>query len=301
MEEPRINKNQYSRYLIESEQDALWGLTVSTVGKQRIEPGEPYPPGEHPMRYLFSARRGRVLGEYQLLYLTQGKGTFASASCRRAPLAAGQMFLLFPGEWHTYYPDPATGWEEYWIGFKGENIDNRVRHKFFDRSTPIFNVGVLDEVVALYTQAIAVAREQKAGFQQMLAGIVNHLLGLAFSRHKHAEFEHTHAADCINQAKIVFSERFRDDIRPEAVARELHVGYSWFRRFFKEYTGFAPSQYVHELRLQHAKSLLTNTTLNAKEIAFDCGFKSPEYFFHAFKCKTGLTPLEYRKQTSQPT
>ena len=301
MNEPHPDKNLYCRYLMESEQDALWGLTVSTAGKQRIEPGEPYPPREHPMRYLFSAERGRVLDEYQLLYLAQGRGTFASASCRRTTLTAGHMFLLFPGEWHTYRPDPATGWEEYWIGFRGENIDNRVRHGFFDRANPIFRVGVVDEVATLYNQAIGVAREQKAGFQQMLAGIVNHLLGLAFSLHKHAGFEHTRTADCINQAKIFFAEHFADDIRPEAMAQRLNLSYTSFRRYFKEYTGFAPSQYIHELRIRHAKALLTNTRFSIKEIAFACGFNNPEYFFTAFKSKTRLTPLEYRKKTSQPT
>ena len=107
MEEPCIHKNQYSRYLIESEQDALWGLTVSTVGKQRIEPGEPYPPGEHPMRYLFSARRGRVLGEYQLLYLTQGKGTFASVQVNDGSQWAATFDPTTGGVLISAVPEPA--------------------------------------------------------------------------------------------------------------------------------------------------------------------------------------------------
>ena len=43
------------------------------------------------------------------------------------------MILLFPGEWHSYYPDRETGWDEYWVGFRGIHIDKRVEKKFFTK------------------------------------------------------------------------------------------------------------------------------------------------------------------------
>lgn len=52
---------------------------------------------------------------------------------------------------------------------------------FLCKTHPIFNVGVNDEVVHLYMQAIEAAEYEKAYFQQMLAGITNHLLGLMYS------------------------------------------------------------------------------------------------------------------------
>ena len=41
------------------------------------------------------------------------------------------MFLLFPGEWHTYTPDKETGWNEYWIGFDGKIMENWEKNGFF--------------------------------------------------------------------------------------------------------------------------------------------------------------------------
>mgnify|MGYP001270269584 CR=1 FL=1 len=288
----------HCRYLIANEQDLQWGLTVTTVGKQKLGINETYPPKDgHPMRYLFSTEQGRVLDEYQLLYIIQGSGIFTSTSCGLTSINTGNMFMLFPGEWHNYKSNPVTGWEEYWIGFKGENIDNRVKNGFFNKENPIFNVGVLDEVVQLYNQGILIAIEQKTGFQQMLAGIVNHLLGIAFSLNKYAGFENMEVINHINKAKIIFSENFQKDVKPEEIAKQLNMSYSCFRRIFKEYTGFAPAQYLQEIRIQHAKELLTNTNLNIKEIAFESGFENPEYFFTAFKKKTGYTPLKYRNFT----
>lgn len=287
----------HSRYIITNERDLLWGLTINTIGKQFIKKAHPYPPVNHPTRYLFSTQRGRVLDEYQLLYITQGSGIFSSASCRQTQVTSGSMFLLFPNEWHNYKPNPETGWEEFWIGFKGENIDNRINNGFFSKEKPVFYVGVLDEIVQLYSQGITIAREQKTGFQQMLAGIVNHLLGIAYSVDKHLCFEELKVANQINRAKIIFAQQFQENIDLKKMAEDLNMSYSWFRRLFKEYTGFAPAQYVQELRIQQAKELLTNTDMPTKEIAFRSGFENPEYFFTAFKNKTGYTPSKYRNFT----
>lgn len=84
-----------SKYLIDNDQDMRWGLTINTVGYQHIDVGEPYPPKEHPAGYSFLASRGRVLEEYQFVYITRGKGVFSSKSLGETAIKAGDMFLLF--------------------------------------------------------------------------------------------------------------------------------------------------------------------------------------------------------------
>ena len=293
-------KKDLLKYLTINELDEKWGIVVTTAGYQFIPPQTPYPLSVHPEHYAFKPQTGRILNEYQLVYITKGDGYFSSQSCPKKRIKAGTMILLFPGEWHSYHPDIDTGWDEYWVGFRGPHIDKRVENGFFSCKEPLHHIGISSGIVSLYEEILRIAAEEKFGYQQMASSIVLHILGSMYYKEKNNSFTDRYVIDKINEARILMRD-FENMKTAEEIAREIGVGYSWFRRFFKEYTGFAPSQYVHELRLQHAKSLLTNTTLNAKEIAFDCGFKSPEYFFHAFKCKTGLTPLEYRKQTSQPT
>lgn len=287
----------HSKYLIANEQDLLWGLTVNTVGYQQIKVGETYPPQRHPTRYLFSTVKGRVLEEYQLLYITQGKGSFTSDYHKRLEIKEGNMFLLFPGEWHTYKPEKETGWVEYWIGFKGVNIDNRIEEGFFNKQKSVFTVGIHGEIVQLYKQAISIAQEQKAGYQQMLAGIVNLLLGYTYSFDKHFSFKDQSVTNQINKAKLIILDNFHTDISPELVAHSVNMGYSWFRRVFKQYTGFAPAQYILELRIQRSKELLTNTGDTIKEISFESGFDNPDYFCTVFKKKTNMTPVQYREFT----
>jgi len=292
-----MDKSIHLKYLIANEQDNLWGLTISTVGYQHIESKSSYPPQNHPTRYLFSTDKGRVLEEYQLIYITQGKGDFISDNYKSVSIKEGNMFLLFPGEWHSYKPDKQTGWDEYWIGFSGINIDNRILNGFFNKQKPIFNVGLRQEVVQLYKQAIDVAKAQEAGFQQMLAGIVNYLLGIAYVHNKRSNFSDPQIINKINKAKILMLENFKNSITPESIAEKVNVSYSWFRRIFKQYTGLSPSQYILELKIQKSKELLTNTLNSSQEIAFEAGFDNSDYFCTVFKKRTGMTPVKYREFT----
>jgi AraC-like DNA-binding protein len=285
------------KYLLESDQDVLWGLTVNTVGFQSIEPNTVYPTRNHPKQYLFSIEKGRVLSEYQLLYITRGKGTFVSQSCKQTEIKAGNMFFLFPGEWHNFSPDKETGWNHYWIGFKGKNMDNRYENGFFNKQKPIFNIGFDEEITALYNRAIEIAQKQKAGFQQMLAGIVNHLLGFTYSLDKQLFFDDLGITNKIDQAKNIMSENLQLGISPERIAEKVYMSYSWFRKNFKEYTGYTPKQYLLELKIKKSKELLTNTNLLLKEIAFAVGYDNLEHFCTSFKKNTKMTPISYRDST----
>jgi len=272
-----------------------WGLTVSTVGYEEIAPGDPYPTRGHADGYYFHVEEGRELNEYQLLYITEGKGVFTSTHQQETELNEGDMFLLFPGEWHTYHPDPETGWKSYWIGFKGKNIDERVGLRFLLREKPIYHIGFSSVIVQLYESAYATATAEEAYSQQLLAGIVNHLIGMMYSLERNIELNKNHAhVDMVNRARLRIREALESSLTIQQVAEELGVSYSNFRKLFKEYTGLSPAAYQQDLKLQRAKELLKTTNLSIKEIAYRLNFDSPDYFSAKFKIKTGRKPSEMR-------
>ena len=100
----------------------------------------------------------------------------------------------------------------------------------------------------------------------------------------------------INKAKITIHENI-STIRPEDLAKMMCMSYSRFRKTFKEYTGFAPSQFIQEVKIKTAKEMLTNTFMSVKEIAYELGFENKDYFFTVFRKLTGMTPIHYRKHT----
>ena len=284
------------KYLTINPSDQAWGLTINSVGRQTISEKEEYPPQGHPTRYLFDTHKGRILNEYQLLYITKGKGQFASVPSGVCHIKEGYMFLLFPGERHTYKPDESTGWNEYWIGFNGKIMDEWVQNGFFSKEHPVFNVGVNDEIISMYKKAIMIADAQEANYQQILAGIVCNLVSMAIYLSRNRDFNKSDISSQINLAKAAVHENI-STITGETMAETTCMSYSKFRKIFKEYTGFAPSQYIQEVRVNMAKEFLTNTSRSIKEIAFELGYENKDYFFTAFKKVAGMTPSEYRKLT----
>jgi AraC-like DNA-binding protein len=54
--------------------------------------------------------------------------------------------------------------------------------------------------------------------------------------------------------------------------------------------------FIHEQLIYEAKSLLNQTELSIKEIAFKLGFREPSHFNHFFKKQMRTTPVLYRKE-----
>lgn len=285
---------QKSKYLVTNERDQLWGLTISTVGYEEINNGEDYPTQGHAEGYYFDVAKGRELHEYQLLYVTRGEGVFESANQRQTHLREGDLFLLFPHEWHTYHPGP-QGWSCYWIGFSGRNVDDRVRAGFLTPQHPIYHVGFSDTIIRLYDEAYHAAVQEAAYSQQLLAGIVNHMVGLMYSLERNIQLsKNTEHVDLINRARYIMRKEVEGDLTVQQIADQLGVSYSSFRKLFKEYTGISPALYLQDLKLQRAKELLSTTDLFVKEIAYMLNFDSPDYFSSKFKLKTGLKPSDFR-------
>lgn len=287
---------QTCKYMLASERDLLWGLTVTTIGYEEIGPHDPYPTRGHADGYYFELDKGRTLPEYQLLYIIEGEGVFHSATVPEARLKAGDFFLLFPGEWHSYHPTGPTGWKKYWIGFKGDNMDRRVRAGFLSPTKPIYHVGYSATIETLYKRAYEAAIAEEAYSQQLMAGIVNHLIGLMYSLERNIELKNRNQAhvDMISRARLRIREQLESSLTIQQVAEEMGMSYSNFRKLFKEHTGLSPATYQQDLRLQRAKELLSTTSMSIKEIAYRLNFDSPDYFSAKFKSKTGHKPSELR-------
>jgi len=59
------------------------------------------------------------------------------------------------------------------------------------------------------------------------------------------------------------------------------------------------TEYLRNIRLKYAVSLLNHGIESVKNIAFLSGFSDPLYFSNVFKKAFGMSPKDYRKKTSQ--
>lgn len=284
------------KYLTISDLDESWGLSVTTVGFQVVKPFDVFPPSGHPPGYIYDPKKGRVMPEYGLIYFIDGKGLFSSKYEKNITIGPGTLAQVFPGEWHTYEPVSDIGWHCYWIHFKGEFADRLMKNNFLRKQEAVLKIGLNENLIELYNQAIQFANQEQISYQQVLSGITINMLGLIHYLKQNNYFADKEIINKMNKAKFLMRERFAKAIKIEEIADELNVSYSWFRRMFKIYSGLTPAQYIIQLKLHRAKTYLSSTRLSIKEIAYELTFENPNHFYVFFKQRTGLTPEQFRNQ-----
>jgi AraC-like DNA-binding protein len=284
-----MNPTSFSRYLPQGDRARDWQLWCTTAGRASVSAGQAYPPaGDHPPQYARTLRAGRVLDEYQLVYVTRGRGRLVASGAEEA-VGEGDMILVFPGVRHSYAPDPATGWDEQWVGFRGPLADALVARGFFDAGRSVLHPGVRDDMVRDYGDLLEVARAERPGYQYELGALVYRLLARLAAGQERAE-QHSRAEELATQARAWMEARVEGTLDVAELAGQLGLGYENFRRIFLRYTGLSPYKYFLQLKMARAQVLLESEGLSVKEAAARLSFENQYYFSRAFKTHTGRSP-----------
>lgn len=289
----------YYKYLPVSKEDENWGLTVLNAGCTRIEASADYPLKSHPTHHNFNWNNWRLLHEYQIIYITNGSGVFESESVPQTLVTAGTIILLFPNERHRYKPDREHGWDEYWVGVKGNMMDNLLATGYIKPENACIYVGFNVSIVNIYNIIIEKTQQESAGYQQLVSGAVMHLTGTFYAAMKRIAAPNGDDELVINKARILFRANINNPYSPEQAAQDLQMGYSRFRKLFKSYTGLSPGQYYLQLKIDKAREMLSDGITPIKEISILLNFDSSYYFSRIFKEKTGLRPTDYRNRSNE--
>ncbi|MCM8536706.1 MAG: AraC family transcriptional regulator [Lentisphaeraceae bacterium] len=68
-----------------------------------------------------------------------------------------------------------------------------------------------------------------------------------------------------------------------------------FRNLFKKLTDMSPLHFINTKKLNAAREMLINESMNITDISFALGFSSCQYFSTFFKKQTSMSPIDYRK------
>lgn len=294
-----MSHTDYFKYLVSHSSDERWGIVCTTVGFQDAKPYMSYPIQSHPKDYNFTTN-GRVLDEYQLVYILSGSGYFRSESFRSlTAVESGTVIMLFPGERHFYYPDPEVGWQEFWVGFRGAGgILDKVIETYFSPDEPIFRIGVRENLVELYDKIIDYAKMEAIGCQQVIGGIIFHILGWLYYEKTDSMNRANKSIEKITRAQIMLRNDLSARLSPVDIANQLNMSYSSLRTQFKAVTGVSMSVYQQQSKLSLAKELLTSSTKNISEIAYETGFESVSRFCSFFRKYMYITASEFRAKNS---
>jgi AraC-like DNA-binding protein len=288
--------HNYFDYFPAAPQIQPWGIHSTSFGTVRVPPGSAYPPARHPGRHQLAWDRGRTLAEYQVLFIHKGAGVFETARTRAQAIAGGMAFLLFPGVWHRYRPDPATGWTESWLEVRGPLLDRLRRAGVIDPRRPVFATPPVLEVEQLFETAATLARIKPPGFTVRLGLLAAEILALLRWGPRSRQSAPQRIDTLISESQALLAGDLAGKLSLEQIARKLGLGYSYFRRKFKAQTGFSPKQYRMEMRHHRAKNLLLNSGLTVKEISEQLGYSSPFHLSQEFSRLAGVSPQAWRRR-----
>ncbi len=274
-----------------------WGIYSTSFGTVRVPPAAVYPPARHPGRHALAWEQGRTLAEYQVLFIHKGAGEFESAHTKARAIAGGMAFVLFPGVWHRYRPDPAVGWTESWLEVRGPFLDRLRRAGVLDPRHPVYATPAALEIEQLFESAAVLARVKPPGFTVRLGLLAAEILALLRWSPRSRRAAPRRIDALISESQALLAGDLEEKHSLEQIARKLGLGYSYFRRRFKAQTGLSPKQYRIEMRHHRAKNLLLNSELTVKEISEQLGYSSPFHLSQEFSRIAGVSPLKWRKRT----
>ena len=103
--------------------------------------------------------------------------------------------------------------------------------------------------------------------------------------------------DIIDRVKKYINEHYMEDISLESVARHVFFSPSYLGKIFRDYTGYAFTDYVLEVRMKAARDLLVKDNQKISDIGVKIGYATVQSFSKAFKKYYDCSPSEYRKKT----
>lgn len=258
---------------------SMVSLSVYNVGRQKCDPSYQWGPG--------------IRDHYLIHLITAGKGTYTAGN-RKFDLAAGDVFLVYPGTAVSYRADKDDPWEYRWVGFAGSDAALIMESTDFSPECPVLR-GVpygkqLGERLRRINRAFGNT------FQSAVEMTGELYLALDLFVANASQAAGTGAADFANVRKAMdfIDSHYSYAVSIEDVARFVGVSRSTLFRQFRKFMNCSPKEYLDSYRIRRAARLLRETDLPVASIAASVGYDNGLYFSRAFHARQNVSPTQYR-------
>ena len=215
-------------------------------------------------------------------------------------VGSGEAFFIAPGVRHTI--------ENYW---PGTNLSRWSHFNVFGVGS--FDIMMLFEVPHVFrgetaqrlgdiNERLATLHERKNPDlrqlveRQALGLEIVSILANAGTVELHSR-QFLYSLERLGPVLTFIAENLARPITREAMANQVHLSPTRFYALFKEALGVSPTEYLQDIRMQHAQRLLLNSSLSVSEVAAQSGYPDAFHFSRLFRRRYGISPLRYRKQT----
>lgn len=160
--------------------------------------------------------------------------------------------------------------------------------------------GIDTEISELLSTLRKEADAQGVGFRHRVRSICTDLIvavsrKLVVSQHEYASGKQNAAAHIVIGVKEYILKHLSTNMTLGEIAWHVGKGEEHLARVFKRETGHTVFDYVREVRIDRARTLILDPALTMSEIAERCGFHSLSFFSRTFRQVTGMSPTGYRR------
>ncbi len=253
--------------------------------------------------YEFNMVKSHWHPYYELFYLVSGHcKIFINHTLYY--LESGDMIFISPGEIHrtTYHSSPVN--ERITLSFDTEYLNDmiqscgsRLTDALFQNSRISIPSGSRSYAEELIQKMVYEGAGQD-GYSPMMKRNYLYELLVFLSRCRVAKSDAGKmevSEKAIEEAAEFIYHNYGAPVTLGEVAEMIHMSPAYFSRKFKAVTGFGFKEYLTNIRIREAASLLLNTGKSVTDIAVECGFGDGNYFGDAFKKIKGVSPRDFRK------
>ncbi|MFC6316117.1 helix-turn-helix domain-containing protein [Lapidilactobacillus achengensis] len=234
--------------------------------------------------------RAHGYGYYHWLQTTRGQG-ICHVGGQTLTLTPGDAILLGPAIPHDYWAAEANQWDTQYLTFGGPAVgailgQNLVDYQIFRRTAP-----ALRHFIADYGPQVTTTTDPN----ELSLLIYRFLLLLKQTRESGQQLKRQYAA-ILQATKQYLDQNYQQNLTNQELAQHSGFSSQHLNRLFKQAYHVTPLQYLNDLRLRNAQTLLlSQPQLTVEQIAIQTGFSSASYFIAQFHQQLQMTPRQFRR------
>ena len=225
----------------------------------------------------------------EMIYLQEGSSA-ASVDGRTSIIEAGDLFIAFPNQIHCYYDRSKLNGNL--VIFAPELIPDL--QAIFEKRIPVDPVikkeCLPSDIGARMTRIVEKIQSQEPLPMLSARGELLMLMAEVVPNLHCVQTPVRH--DSVKDVLLYCVENYTEPLTLDEVSKALHLSKYHISHIFKERMGIGFTEFLNELRTEHACSLLEKGT-SITDVAFSSGFSSIRTFNRVFVQNMGLTPREY--------
>lgn len=251
---------------------------------------------------------------FEIVFIKSGSGLH-QINENHYPMLTGDIYIMAPLDSHSATLDktlsivnilfqPTLFHEKDWLYLKslpGLNILSNDHNKNNLHKLAL-SPSHADAITGLYLKIKAECSQKDAGWEINARNACAEILitmSRAWITYGNQKLQTHLSQGPVSKALQYIYENWEKEIKVNDLAKQVHLSKNYFGELFQNETGMTVQQYINKLKIDHARLLLEDKTLNINSIADIIGYQDANYFSRIFKKAYHMTPKEYRAVISQ--